>query len=434
MGQIRVSIIDPSNTKVTLVEMPDDVTVSRLTSALASRMGLPTQDAGGLLVTYRLGYSRNGIEVELDGDSTLQGAGIQPDEVLRLYADMHAACFLPGTRVSLASGSSLPIEHLSLGAQVLSYDTASRRLCTGTVVEKTTTSVSRYIIINDLIRVSSSHLVYSDNRWQPTRDLMVGQSLLSETGRSWRIERVENSAQRAVVYNLHLSNPEHTFFAEGVLVHNQVAKDLYDVHGPRVQFRKEGAFRLTDADRRLLVSEITDAFESRILVKIINQIDTTQKEREATQGTLLVRPIFGLPVENGQYGCDAFMIMPFAGQFQSIYEDYIKPVVESFSLSIIRGDDLFTTRNIIEDIWSALARSRFIIADCTGRNANVFYELGIAHAIGKQTILLAQDLGDLPFDIQGRRAILYEDRSRGLTLLQNKLRETLKALLAADQA
>jgi len=170
------------------------------------------------------------------------------------------------------------------------------------------------------------------------------------------------------------------------------------------------------------------------LVKIINQIDTSQKEREAIQGALLAKPIFGLPSEEGHYQCDAFMIMPFSGQFQSIYEDYIKPVVESFSLSIMRGDDFFTNRNVIEDIWSALARSRFIIADCTGRNANVFYELGIAHTIGKPTILLAQTLEDLPFDIQGRRAILYEDRSGGLKLLQHKLKEAVKAVLAADQA
>lgn len=126
------------------------------------------------------------------------------------------------------------------------------------------------------------------------------------------------------------------------------------------------------------------------------------------------------------------MIMPFSGQFQSIYEDYIKPVVESFNLKVARADDFFTNRSIFEDIWGALARSRFIIADCTGRNANVFYELGIAHTIGKPTILLAQALSDLPFDIQGRRAIIYEDRSKGLRLLQDKLRDAVSALLSAE--
>jgi hypothetical protein len=47
---------------------------------------------------------------------------------------------------------------------------------------------------------------------------------------------------------------------------------------------------------------------------------------------------------------------------------------------------------------------------------------------------MAQNVADLPFDIQGRRTILYEDRSKGLKLLQNKLREAVKAVLGANQA
>ncbi len=435
MAQIRVSIIDPSHAKKIQAEVPDNVPVNRLIRAFAAKIGWATMDQHGAFINYKLIHSRDGLDVELDGDSTLQSAGVQNNDVLSLHAEMRvemrAACFLPGTKISLASGSTLAIELLHPGDQVLSYDTANRKLCTGAVEDKTTTTVSQYLTINDLLTITPSHLVYSDHRWRPARELLAGHSLVSETGCPWRIERIKKITQHTVVHNLHLSNPEHTFFAEGVLVHNQDAKTLYDPR--KLELETAATFRLTDADRRLLVSEITDAFEARILVKIINQIDTTQKEREATQGTLLAKPIFGLPAKDGQYQCDAFMIMPFSVQFQSIYEDYIKPIVESFYLKIARGDDFFTNRNIFEDIWSALARSRFIIADCTGRNANVFYELGIAHTIGKPTILLAQTLNDLPFDIQGRRAILYEDRSGGLRMLQNKLREAVNAVLAAEQ-
>jgi WXG100 protein secretion system (Wss), protein YukD len=312
MGQIRVSIVDPSNRKKTQVEVPDDVRIDRLLSALVLRMALPSSAAESP-ITYKLGYLRNAAQVELDGDATLQSAGVRNGDVLRLYVNIDAGV------------------------------------------------------------------------------------------------------------------------DEAVLVLNQSAKALHDESQKRL-FGTAPSLRITDADRRLLVNEIIDAFEARALVKIINRIDTTQKEREATQGSLLVKPIFGAPAEHAQCRCDAFMVMPFSDQFQSIYDDYIKPVIESFSLSILRGDDLFTTHNVIEDIWSALARSRFVIADCTGRNANVFYELGIAHTLGKPVILLAQAAADLPFDIQGRRAILYEDRSGGLTLLQRKLKESVRALLAADEA
>lgn len=228
--------------------------------------------------------------------------------------------------------------------------------------------------------------------------------------------------------DLHLSNPEHTFFAEGVLVHNEYAKTAYRPDSA------SAVVRLVSTERRLLVDEIMDAFEGRALVKIMNQFAVTQEEREASRGSLIVRPIFGPPRQHGQYRCDAFMIMPFSVQFQSIYDDYIRPVIAALSLKIVRGDDFFTDRRIFEDVWSALALSKFIIAECTGRNANVFYELGIAHTLGKPTILLTQILDDLPFDIQGRRAILYEDRSRGLKLLQEKLRDAVMALLSEDKA
>jgi hypothetical protein len=171
-----------------------------------------------------------------------------------------------------------------------------------------------------------------------------------------------------------------------------------------------------------------NAVEQRLKVTIVNQRKTTEEERRQLAGTIQAQPIFGLPATDSQYGCDVFMLMPFSEQFQSVYRDYIMPVVESRGFVIKRGDDFFTHRNIIDDIWSAIARCRFIIADCTGRNANVFYELGIAHTLGKLTVLLTQDIKDLPFDIQGRRVIVYEDRSAGLKALQRQLSEAIGAM------
>jgi hypothetical protein len=125
--------------------------------------------------------------------------------------------------------------------------------------------------------------------------------------------------------------------------------------------------------------------------------------------------------------------MPFADRFSSIYHDYIKPVVESYSIVVKRGDDFFTHRSIIDDIWSAIARSTFVIADCTGRNVNVFYELGIAHTLGKPTILLAQEEGDLPFDIQHRRAVIYQDNAKGLKLLESELRRAIEVIIRQEK-
>ncbi|KKK66434.1 hypothetical protein LCGC14_2964150, partial [marine sediment metagenome] len=68
----------------------------------------------------------------------------------------------------------------------------------------------------------------------------------------------------------------------------------------------------------------------------------------------------------------------------------------------------FTAGDIMADIWSAIYHSRLVVADCTNRNANVFYEIGLAHAIGRPVILTTQKLKDVPFDLRQIRCIEYE--------------------------
>ena len=80
------------------------------------------------------------------------------------------------------------------------------------------------------------------------------------------------------------------------------------------------------------------------------------------------------------------------------------------------------------DIWSAIFLAYCIIADCTGRNPNVFYEMGIAHTIGKRIILITQDEEDVPFDIRAIRFIKYEFTPRGMKQLERKLTATLLKL------
>jgi hypothetical protein len=124
------------------------------------------------------------------------------------------------------------------------------------------------------------------------------------------------------------------------------------------------------------------------------------------------------------------MIMPFDDQFTTIYENEIKPLLEqSLRLTIKRGDNFYSQRNIIDEIWSAIYTCQFVVADCTGRNPNVFYELGIAHTLGRDVILIAQNEEDLPFDIKSRRAIIYQDNSKGLAKLKQQLKYAINLIL-----
>jgi hypothetical protein len=67
-----------------------------------------------------------------------------------------------------------------------------------------------------------------------------------------------------------------------------------------------------------------------------------------------------------------------------------------------------------------------LIADCTGRNPNVCYEIGVAHTLGRTVILITQSKDDVPFDLQSIRYILYENAPRGMPLFGQSLKQTLR--------
>lgn len=128
----------------------------------------------------------------------------------------------------------------------------------------------------------------------------------------------------------------------------------------------------------------------------------------------------------------AFVLMPFCESWSSrIWEKILKPLLEKEGLNAKRADDLYG-RDIMEDVWKNIVSSRIVIADITSRNANVFYELGLAHAIGKPVILLTQDVDDIPFDLNRYRHIVYEDNFDGYESLGNQLTNTIQDILNTD--
>jgi len=83
----------------------------------------------------------------------------------------------------------------------------------------------------------------------------------------------------------------------------------------------------------------------------------------------------------------------------------------------------------MEDIWSMILSAEVVVADITGRNANVFYELGIAHTLGKPVILITQTTEDIPFDLNRYRHVIYEDNADGYDKLQRGVAGALADVL-----
>lgn len=121
-----------------------------------------------------------------------------------------------------------------------------------------------------------------------------------------------------------------------------------------------------------------------------------------------------------------FVIMPFDEKFREVYE-LIKETLESEQLNIEckRGDD-FHQPHIITTILNGIGKSEFVIADVTGSNPNVFYELGLAHSFKNidKVIILTQDINSVPFDLRQFRHIEYEQSIKGSRLLAQELTKT----------
>jgi len=90
--------------------------------------------------------------------------------------------------------------------------------------------------------------------------------------------------------------------------------------------------------------------------------------------------------------------MPFDVEFNEMY-DYLKDLIGDEFL-VFRADNLLNQQNILKDIIQSIHNSDLVIADLSGLNPNVFYELGLAHALRKNVILLTQDIEQLPFDLR----------------------------------
>lgn len=118
----------------------------------------------------------------------------------------------------------------------------------------------------------------------------------------------------------------------------------------------------------------------------------------------------------------AFVLMPFDASFDDIYKLGIKSTAEALGFVAERVDDQKFSEDILSRICRQIELADVIISDMTGRNPNVFYEVGYAHARGKLSIHLASSIEDIPFDLKHKRHLIY---GRSITSLQDKLKDEL---------
>ncbi len=136
-------------------------------------------------------------------------------------------------------------------------------------------------------------------------------------------------------------------------------------------------------------------------------------------------------------GDTCFVNQPFAAPYGDYYEKIVKPAIEKTGLQPVRADaELFGTGKIIDQVWRGINAAKVLVAELTTRNPNVFYELGLAHALNKPVVLISSNEPDVPFDLQHIRVIYYDvsDPFWGAKLIEKVAENILSALTNPEEA
>jgi hypothetical protein len=178
----------------------------------------------------------------------------------------------------------------------------------------------------------------------------------------------------------------------------------------------------------LIEEDLEDIVQRAIVVQQAKSAIMPPPLKGGAGHEMTVNPIFGEPNQNVQFSSDIFMITPFREHFDQVYQNVIIPTVTDLNLVIKRGDEFSSVSGqIMSEVWAAINACRLVIVETTEVNANVYYELGIAHTLGKPAILITQakDIEDFPFDIRHLRFIVYENTIAGGEALEKSLRESI---------
>jgi len=167
----------------------------------------------------------------------------------------------------------------------------------------------------------------------------------------------------------------------------------------------------------------------------IRVLDVSQQVEGVVETTEALRKVTKTANVSAADSC--FVLMPFAAPLGNHYSLIFEPAIRKAGLRAVRADaDIFATGKIMDQVWTGINAAKVLVAELTSRNPNVFYELGIAHALTKPVVLVSSNEEDVPFDIRHIRVIYYDvaDQFWGEKLLNKVAENIVSALKNPDEA
>ena len=191
------------------------------------------------------------------------------------------------------------------------------------------------------------------------------------------------------------------------------------------------------------LSEFKDVFTSSLrTASLLEEVDGRVRVLDTASSIdtaedssgYIERLSIGVSIKSGD---SCFVMMPFASPIGDYYASVYKPAIEKASLTPVRADnEIFGAGKIMDQVWSGINAAKVLVAELTTKNPNVFYELGIAHALQKPVVLVSSNEDDVPFDLKHIRVIYYDknDPFWGQKLLNKVAENIISALKNPEEA
>jgi hypothetical protein len=175
----------------------------------------------------------------------------------------------------------------------------------------------------------------------------------------------------------------------------------------------------------------TETEKGRLLEKFIKELAPELSLSQTSEGFEIVDKTSKKQAVKNTDSKNVFVLMPFDDQPQAIYYNVLKPVIESLSYSVSKADEDLRIGTVIEQIRESIKNAVLVVADVSGKNPNVFYELGYAHGIEKNVLIITNNKNDVPFDISHVRYFDYS-YDPNFENLRNKFLPIFKKNLGGD--
>ncbi|MBF0463862.1 MAG: response regulator [Nitrospirae bacterium] len=123
-----------------------------------------------------------------------------------------------------------------------------------------------------------------------------------------------------------------------------------------------------------------------------------------------------------------FVCMPYDDKFNDVYELGIRGAVTELGFTCMKANEMQYNGGIIQKVYESINTAHLIIADMTDEDPNVFYEVGYAHAMGKDVILITQNADKIPTNLSNFVHTIYD--SSKVRVLKENLKQKIQELLS----